>query len=211
VREALDEYADGFFAGEPGALGRVYAVMHSFLCNVALKAGAECETDAEDAASEAILYVQGWEKRRPGTTGGQLFGMLTWATKIMVRRQCAASGRTIPFSTQEGDGEDLEFVEDLEGVEERRLLEGADPHEYLTSIDTDTPEEIALQGNMREFIERKAVAACGQRAWDIYYASVVTETPQSDVAEQYDVSQQRVSQVVREVQVALKAALLEGA
>lgn len=205
----IEPHVEGFFAGQASALGAVYAHAHGLLCNVALKAGAECETDAEDAASDAILYVQGWQKRSPDTLSGAAFlGMLTWATKIMVYRQKDQYKKYQTFSTQEPEGDDLEYVDDLEGFEERRIAQGGDTHEYLTSIETDTPEDIILRGNLRQFMESKAIEACGQRHWDIYHAVVVDERSQRDVGEQYDLSQQRVAQVVQETAVALKAALM---
>ena len=205
----LAPHVEDFFGGGAGALGAVYGLTHEYLTNLALKAGADSPTDAEDAASDAIMYVRDWRRRRENTTGSQLFGMLSWAAKIMVRRQRSAAGRVITFSTQDaGLEDDLEFVDDLEGVEERRMTEGAAPHEYLTSIETETPEDIVLGSNMLSFIESSAVSACGQRSWDVYRDVVVLDKAQAEVGEARGLSQQRVSQIVKEVQVALKAALL---
>lgn len=205
LSETVDALVGGFMHHDAAAFGTVYDLTHGLLARRASKAGLEWD-DAEDCASDAILYVQGWD-RQPDS----LLAALRFALDIMVKRAHRDAGRTVTYgATEEGD-DDFMFTDDLEGVEEYKLSQGGELHEYLTSIETTTPEDETLAENLREFLERKAIEACGAEAWAIYHAVVIQEKKQAEVAETHDLSQQRVSQLVREVGLALKAALTAAA
>ena len=204
----LMSYAREFLAGNQAALGFVYGRTHSILKTRALRRGALTNDDAEDAATEAILYVQG--RGATNWHGHTLMGLLNRAVDYMVYQQARRRSREVlscDQSTAEEGDEDFEFPEDLEGFEERRLQEGADQHEYLTAIETTTPEDIVLGENLRQRLQRLGVESCGQRAWDIYAAHVLHDVPQSALADEYDMSQQRVSQLIHEVTIAIRKGL----
>lgn len=198
--------AAGFFAGDSAAIGTVYALAHGVLISRALDRGALHVTDAEDAASNAILYVQG--RGSHGWRGDSLMALLNRAVDYMVFAQLRQRNKEV-LSCDRGDDsdEDFEFPEDLEGMEERRLQEGVPQHEYLTAVETTTPEDIVLAENLRQRLERIGRDACGDRAWEIYAAHILHDEAQTSLAERYELSQQRVSQIITDVANSIRKGL----
>jgi RNA polymerase sigma factor (sigma-70 family) len=200
-------YAEPFLAGDAAALAEVYSWAHGPLTSRALARGALTEDDAQDAASDAIFYVRGRGARK--WNGNNIMGLLNRAVDYMVYAQQRRRNREVLECDQgEDSDDDFEFPEDLEGMEERRLLEGVPQHEYLTSVETTTPEDIVLTENLRQRLESIARVACGDRSWEVYAAHVLHDEPQTSIAERYELSQQRVSQIITEVNDAIRKGLL---
>lgn len=226
----LDEFTEGFLNGVPAATAEVWRRTEGVLRARAFKIlrtalGADWTDDdsvAGDIAVDALMYVQA-RGLDPNNEPSSLMAMLNAATDWRARTYIDVVFKEVGTAPAGTIGETAEVEGEAEGedpltsLEAFRMKEGYDPGiytdaygQYLSSIVTKTPEDIALAGNLRDWLEATAIEACGKRDWDIYHSVVVAGTPQAEVADRFDISQQRVSQVVGTVGAALKAALIQG-
>ena len=201
-----------FLAGDSAAIVSVWGLVLPILAQRAAAAGCGYD-EARDIAADAILYVQGRGNSEPPLRSlmAALNQSVDWhmgKAKYHNGQEDREFSETDLNITGPEEGSDEEEPEPLLLLEERRMSEGYMPHEYLTTVTMASAEDIVLAENMREFFERVATEQCGTRHWHIYHAVIVQEKSQSEVAEAYDLSQQRVSEIVQEVASTLKGALL---
>lgn len=204
--------AEAFLNGDMDAYAFIYNGTINTLKSRAMKRGLS-EDDAEDCASDAILYVQG--RGRKTWDGTNILALLNravdWQAMNLLRDQRREVIQEDLPMTMAGDGfldDEFETPMDLEELEEYRMQEGAMQHPYLTSITTRTPEDVALSENLREKLERLGREACGDTNWEIYAGVILAGKSQLEVATEYGISQQRVSQIITEVAKGVRAGLI---
>lgn len=207
---SLMPHAASFLAGDRIAFGAIYSKTHGILRARAVDKGAD-EQDAEDIASEAILYVA--SRGDAGWDGKSLMALLNratdWYTHKSKRNSRMVVNSDLPIHyTMDDIGEEYEHPVDLETMEEQRILEGAMQHPIWTSITTRTPEDILVSDNLREKLERIGREGCGDHAWEVYASVTLNGATQKEAAEQFGISQQRVSQICLDMPVAIRKGLL---
>ena len=227
LEQSVLPYTDGFLSGDKNAIDKVWGLVYRPLVWRAAQNGLAYDI-AREVTIDAMMYVmqRGKDaKHKLRSLMAALNQSVDWhsskAKYEYGREEMTVLSSDIEFANEDDYSGDEDDDEDgnspLEQLEALRIQEGWDPSvyvgafgQYMSSIVTETPEDIVTGQNMRTRLESMAVEACGQKAWDIYYAVVVNEDSQSEVAERCGLSQQRVSQVVQEVGVALKARLMQG-
>lgn len=212
-------YQDRFLAGDGAAVHIVWDLVYATMVRRAARKLDLDYEQARDVATDAMLYVQGRGNGEKVESLMALFnqslawhiGKAKYSNEQGDREFCASDFDFLVEDDYSGEEDEDGDSDPLVVLETTRMREGYVPHAYLTSVTLTTPEDIVLAENLREFLERVAVEACGAEAWSIYHAVVVQEKTQAEIAETHDMSQQRVSQLVREVGEALRAALLAAA
>lgn len=212
--ERLNRLASPFFMGDKVAGDQVTAMMLPGLVSRALASGLPQE-QAYDCAVDAIVYVKSRDRKElePGSSLAALMNTaLDWGVSRAKREWARKGGPNPEYSVGIGEVDEQEDAasEPLVDMEVYLCATGGLSHEYLTSITWASPEDELVAENLREWLEKVAVSACGRDKWDVYYKVVVLDQTQTDVAAELGLSQQRVSQIVDEVGHAIKAAMTGG-
>ena len=217
LEKKVRAYQDRFVAGDDAARHIVWALVWKVMVARASRGGMDYE-EAANVATDAMMYVQDYVTRVPEKVDSlmALFNRSLW---MHVQRVKDGRGHLPEIMEANLDlpgedpysGDEEEIEEPLVQLEAAMMGNGYVPHAYLTSVTLATPESDVVSENLREFLERVAVEACGQEAWSIYHAVVVQEKTQAEIAETHDMDQSTVSRKVRDVGLALREALVKGA
>lgn len=201
VRAVQGDYINGV----PEARDLVWRTVWPVLRRRAARAGIPWD-DAGDVAMDAIFYVDQYVQEVEAATVLSLMALFNNALNIYILRYKTGDGSPEVLDGDlvvPGSEEEDEEIDPLLAIEEARMRTGGVPHEWLTVINVATPEDELVTENLLQMFERRAVESCGQEAWDAYYANVVLGHTQAAIADNLGVSQQRISQLIKDVQDSL--------
>ena len=202
VDSVLEPVKEAFIAGDPEAMTIIYNRMYGPMVERAYRFELQ-EADAQDAAMDAMLYVQG-RGTAPDNLAAALIRAAEWFAKKLIRDK----GREVPISSMrpgefEMDGMDSDSSDELlDDADDFAGLQGqvhplAPAHMQACTLDH--PELIVERQDAIQKAEKLVRQELGGAYWDMFSSVESGRASQAELAERYGISQPTVFRRIQEV------------